>query len=53
MRRLERQLRPARAGREMVGHLRPTGNVKGDTGRRLAREIQALGQAEASEAFSK
>jgi hypothetical protein len=37
----------------MVRHRRQMANVKAETGRRLAQEMEALGQAEASEAFSK
>ena len=51
-RRLE--LRPDRAGHEMVVPLRlQVANDRGDTDRRQAQEMEALGKAEASEVFSK
>jgi hypothetical protein len=51
MRRLE--LRPDRAGHEMVRLRLQVANDRGDTDRRQAQEMEALGKAEASEVFSK
>jgi hypothetical protein len=51
MRHLE--LRPARAEHEMVRLRLQVANDRGDTDRRQAREMEALGTAEASEVFSK
>jgi hypothetical protein len=50
MRHLE--LRPVRTGHEMVRLRLQVANDRGDTDRRQAQEMEALGKAEASEAFS-
>jgi hypothetical protein len=51
MRQLE--IRPDRAGHEMVRHRLQVTNDRGETDRRPAQKMGALGKAEASEAFSK
>jgi hypothetical protein len=47
------ELRAVRAEHEMVRLYLQVANDRGDTDRRQAQEMEALGKAEASEAFSK
>jgi hypothetical protein len=47
------ELLPVRAEHEMVRLRLQVANDRGDTDRHQAQEMEALGKAEASEAFSK